>query len=293
MCWALAGVLLRAERPVETRHSQVARVRNREPATPFTMPSSYGRTELSITSVPWSPNDLLLVLSDVESVLTNGLLHHSMTCQTGSWPIHLHGQRRQGEKAVATRQQCGHRRHPRDDLSTRVAFGKPFSRLPAAKLVAGLEVLRLCGVHVRPASALPGAIAGAGRMPGRFVAYFAYHASSSTSVSGFNAIRKLPPPPTSAQKWTICGRIFQAGQAPVIRPASTTVRALKSDRRSWVCCRPNLPWESDRCCRVTCSVLQRVERSTMLALVPAFAFRGLLRPVQPVPSRGLPCNAIF
>jgi hypothetical protein len=64
-----------------------------------------------------------------------------------------------------------------------------------------LEVLRLCGVYVRPSLALPraiaGAIAGAGRMPSRFVAYLAYeyHASSSTSVLGFNAIRKLPPPP--------------------------------------------------------------------------------------------------
>lgn len=87
-------------------------------------------------SVPWSPSDLLLVMSDVESVLTNGLLHHSVTCHTRSFPINVDGQRLRGSEAVATRQQRGHRSHTRDDLSTTVAVGKPFSRPPVAKLVA-------------------------------------------------------------------------------------------------------------------------------------------------------------
>jgi hypothetical protein len=77
-------------------------------------------------SVPQSPSDFLLVMSEVESVLKNSLLHHSVTFYTRSFPINVHGQRLWGDEAVAIRQQRGHRSNSRDDLSTTVAFGKPF-----------------------------------------------------------------------------------------------------------------------------------------------------------------------
>jgi hypothetical protein len=82
------------------------------------------------------------------------------------------------------------------------------------------------------------------------------------------------PHQTRPQTWAICGRISKPDRLPVIRPARATVRVLKSDRSSWSAYGPNLPWESDRCCRGACSVPQRVERSTLLTLVPAFAFGG-------------------
>ena len=101
------------------------------------------------------------------------------------------------------------------------------------------------------------------------------------------------PHQTRAQKWTICRRLFQAGQAPVICPARATVRVLKSDRSSW-----------SALAQISLGKVTEVAEGHVASRSALNAprcwpwsrrslFGGSLRPVRPLPSRGLPCNAIL